>query len=77
MIDKIEKQIAYRLALQHNYPYAQEIYLNIFKKFSHFPLNLSDINIKDEGDTITFLALVVYKCFKLKHMPFLDLYKYI
>jgi len=64
-----------RRGRQWHSPYAQNIYLNIFRKFSHFPINLSDINIKGEGKTITYLALVVYNCFNSKRLPFLELYR--
>jgi len=74
MLDQIEYRIAQKLAEYHLYPYAKDIYLNIFKKFSHFPLNMRDIGMRGEGKTITFLALVVSKCLAQKHPNFSDLY---
>ena len=62
MLDKIDYKIAKELSEYHLYPYAQDIYLNIFKHFSHFPLNLRDIRIEGEGTTITFMALVILHC---------------
>jgi len=59
MLDKIEYHIARNLADRHNYPFAQNIYISIFKSFSHFPIKLKDIGIYNEGNTITFMALVV------------------
>ena len=75
MLDKIEYNIAKKLAEHHHYPYGQEIYMNIFKNFSHFPINLRDLNIKDNGTTVTYLALVVMNCFKYKKTDFPGLYK--
>ncbi len=74
MLDKIEYRIANRLAGRHFYPYGQDNYINIFRKFSHFPLKLSDINLRGEGSTITFIALVIHKCFDQKHEEFIDFY---
>ena len=74
MLDRIEYRIANKLAEHHNYPYAQNIYINIFSRFSHFPLKLHDIGIKGEGNTITFMALVVLSCFDHKTKTFPDLY---
>jgi hypothetical protein len=62
MLDKIDYKIAKELSEYHLYPYALDIYLNIFKHFSHFPLKLKDIGIKGEGMTITFMALVILRC---------------
>jgi hypothetical protein len=66
MLDQIELQIAYRLAQKHNYPFAQNIYIDIFRSFSHFPLPLSHFNINGPGKTIAYMALVVYYCFETK-----------
>jgi hypothetical protein len=63
MIDELDNQIAQRLTEKHNYPYAKNIYVNIFKKFSHFPIKLSDLNLVGAGNTISFIALVVLRCF--------------
>jgi hypothetical protein len=75
MLDKIEYGIARKLAEHHHYPYGQEIYINIFKNFSHFPLNLKDLEMNGIGNTITFLALVILNCFQQKKSDFLSLYK--
>ena len=75
MLDQIENQIARNLADRHLYPYAQNIYLDIFKAFSHFPLKLKDVDLDGEGHTITFLALVVKTCFDKKVSSFLHLYQ--
>jgi len=74
MLDKIEYHIARNLADRHNYPFAQNIYISIFKSFSHFPIKLKDIGIYNEGNTITFMALVVLKCLGREKNGFLDLY---
>ena len=74
MLDKIEYHIAKKLAEHHHYPYGQEIYVNILKHFSHFPLNLRDLGMKEEGKTITFLALVISECFKQKKTDFQSFY---
>lgn len=75
MLDQIEKHIARELADYHHYPFAQNIYLDIFRSFSHFPLKLEDIKLDAVGDTITYLALVVKKCFGRKVSSFLHLYQ--
>jgi hypothetical protein len=62
MVDKIDYKIAKELSEYHMYPYAQDIYLNIFKHFSHFPLKLNDIGIEGEGTSITFMAMVILRC---------------
>ncbi len=62
MLDKIDYKIAKELSEYHLYPYAQDIYLNIFKHFSHFPLKLKDIGVEGVGTTITFIALVILRC---------------
>ena len=66
MLDQIENQIAYQLAQKHNYPFAQNIYLDIFRSFSHFPITMSDIGLEGAGKTITYIALVVLKCYEIK-----------
>lgn len=75
MLDIIEYRIARKLAEHHHYPYGQEIYISILKKFSHFPLNLSDLEMRKEGKTITFLALVISECFKQEKSDFQSFYK--
>lgn len=74
MIDQIEGVIARKLADRHHYPFAQNIYHDIFKTFSHFPLNLRDVGVKGPGKTITFLALVVNLCITNKLKNFNELY---
>jgi len=66
MLDQIEAKIANQLAQKHNYPFAQNIYINIFQTFSHFPITMSDIGIEGVGKTITYMALVVLKCYEIK-----------
>ena len=66
MLDQIEKRIARELADHHNYPYGQEIYNSIFKAFSYFPLQLTEMGIKGEGTTITFMAMVVLDCLQFR-----------
>ena len=75
MIDIIDNHIAHRLAEKHNYPYAENIYVNIFKKFSHFPLKLSDLNIDGKGEFISFIALVVLKCFDYRQTKTGNIYQ--
>ena len=75
MLDKIEYQIAGKLAEHHLYPYGREIYINIFRKFSHFPLKLKDLGIAGDGKTITFMAYVIVFCFDSKKEKFLPFYK--
>lgn len=66
MLDQIENQIAYQLAQKHNYPFSQNIYINIFRSFSHFPITMSDIGLEGMGKTITYMALVVLKCYEIE-----------
>ena len=75
MLDKLEYRIAKQLADHHFYPFAEHNYLNIFNAFSYFPINFKDIGINEEGKTVTFLALVVYYCFKNKKNNFNETYK--
>jgi hypothetical protein len=75
MLDKIEYTIAENLAEHHLYPYGKEIYVNIFRNFSHFPLHLNDLGIKGEGTTITYLALVVRHCLGKQKSEFISFYK--
>jgi hypothetical protein len=75
MLDQIESQIAYRLSQKHNYPFSQNIYQNIFRSFSHFPLQLSEIGLTGPGKTITYMALVVYKCFETDGVTLINLYQ--
>lgn len=62
MLDQIDYQIAEELAEHHNYPYAQNIYSDIFKAFSYFPISLSKVDIEAEGESIVFIALVIREC---------------
>ena len=75
MLDQIESNIAYRLSQKHNYPFSQNIYQNIFRSFSHFPLQLSEIGLPGPGKTITYMALVVYKCFEIDGITLINLYQ--
>ena len=75
MLDQIEYNIARKLSEKHLYPYALDIYINIFKHFSHFPLNLKDVNVQGPGRTITFISLVVLKCFEIRANQFDALYQ--
>jgi len=75
MLDKIEAKIANQLAQKHNYPFAQNIYLDIFRSFSHFPITMSDIGLVGAGKTITYLALVVLKCYEIKEHTLPELFQ--
>jgi hypothetical protein len=75
MLDKIEYTIAENLAERHLYPYGKEIYVNIFKHFSHFPLNLKDVGLEGHGTTITYLALVIRHCLGKEKIEFITFYK--
>lgn len=75
MLDKIEYTIAENLAEYHLYPYGKEIYVNIFKKFSHFPLSLQKLGIDEQGKTITYMALVVRHCFGKEKTDFITFYR--
>ncbi len=74
MLDQIESDIALKLADRHLYPYASNIYTNIFQAFSHFPLRLDDMEIKNSGQTITYLALVVKTCQENHNTSFMELF---
>ena len=75
MLDKIEYTIAEKLAEKHLYPYGKEIYVSIFRNFSHFPLNLNELGIEGQGKTITYMALVVNHCFNKEKIEFLSFFK--
>jgi len=75
MLDQIENTVARNLAEHHLYPFGREIYMNIFKKFSHFPILLEELNINGPGISIAYLALVVLRCFDQDKSDFLILYK--
>ncbi|MFC2088897.1 hypothetical protein ACFLSX_04785 [Calditrichota bacterium] len=74
MLDKIEFRIAKDLADRHFYPFAQNNYISIFRSFSHFPLNLKDVGITADGTTITYIALVVFRCKEQKKNEFSDFF---
>lgn len=74
MLDQIESDIAQKLAERHLYPYASNIYINIFRAFSHFPLSLDDLEINDSGKTITYLALVIKTCQENHSTSFMELF---
>lgn len=74
MLDQIEEKIALKLADRHLYPYAVNIYTNIFRDFSHFPLSLKDLEISGSGQSITFLALVVKTCQENHNTSFMELF---
>ena len=75
MLDKIEYRIAAQLADHHLYPYGRDIYINIFRHFSHFPIRMKDLDIGGEGETITFLAYVVLFSLQHKNDGLLPFYK--
>lgn len=75
MLDKVEYRISKELAEHHFYPFAEHNYLNIFNAFSYFPIDFKDIGIKEEGKTVTFLALVVYFCFRYRKNNFNETYQ--
>ena len=75
MLDKLEYRISKKLADHHFYPFAEHNYLNIFNAFSYFPINFKNIGINEEGKTVTFLALVVYYCFKNRKNNFNETYQ--
>jgi hypothetical protein len=77
MLNKLEYRIAKELADHHFYPFAEHNYLNIFNAFSYFPISFNDIGIKEEGKTVTFLALAVYYCFKNRQKNFDETYKFL
>ena len=74
MLDQIEPKIAHQLAMRHNYPFAENIYMNIFHKFSYFPIKLADLDIKARGETIILMALVIRECFRQPNMNHDKLY---
>lgn len=75
MLDKIEFKVAQQLSEYHHYPYAREIYINIFRYFSHFPLRLDDLAIKGSGSTITYMAYVCMYCLEKRKESFLPFYQ--
>ena len=75
MLDRIEYRIAEKLSENHLYPYGREIYINIFRHFSHFPIQMADLGVKGPGETITFLAYVVFLCLKRKNDGIIPFYR--
>ena len=75
MLDQIEHKIARNLAEHHLYPFGMEIYMNIFKRFSHFPILLEDLKINGPGISIAYIPFVVLRCFDQDKSDFLNLYK--
>jgi hypothetical protein len=75
MLDLIEYRIAANLSERHLYPYSRDIYINIFRHFSHFPIRLADLGVRGDGQTITFLAYVVMICLERKPKQFLSSYQ--
>ena len=75
MLDKLEYKIAKDLADHHLYPFAEHNYLSCFNAFSYFPVNFKDIGINEEGNTVTYLALVVHYCFKNRKSSFEETYQ--
>ena len=75
MLDQIEHKVARNLAEYHLYPFGREIYMNIFNKFSHFPILLKDLNIVGPGISIAYIALVVLRCFEHEKSNLMKLYK--
>ncbi len=63
MVDQADYRIAKRLAERHFYPFAENIYIDIFKAFSHFPVPLKKIRMNLEGETVTLIALSVHTGF--------------
>lgn len=74
MIDLMDFRVAHALSEHHLYPFAENIYVKIFRSFSHFPLPLSDLKLEGEGHTITLIALVVLNSLKLHCSSFSELY---
>jgi len=70
MIDQADYRVAKRLAERHFYPYAENIYNNIFTAFSHFPLSINKIGVGLEGKTVTLMALCVHFCFDANNKKF-------
>ena len=70
MIDQMDKTVARQLAERHLYPYSQNIYQSIFKYFSHFPVDLQDINIKGQGVSITVMAWSILSALQMRFRPF-------
>ena len=75
MIDQADYRVAKRLAERHFYPFAENIYIDIFKAFSHFPLSLKKLGINGEGETITLMALSAQTCFETDKGDFESLFE--
>jgi len=75
MLDQAENHIAHLLAEHHHYPYGHDIFIKIFRDFSHFPLSLKVIDTDLPGESVTYLAIVVYECINHNATNFLDLFE--
>ena len=73
MIDQADLEVARQLAERHMYPYAKDIYQSIFKRFSHFPVGLKDIQLKISGAMITVIAWAALLSFRTKYSDFEEL----
>ncbi|HID39921.1 MAG TPA: hypothetical protein EYP36_10475 [Calditrichaeota bacterium] len=70
MVDQADYRVAKQLAERHFYPFAENIYINLFKAFSHFPLPIRIVSAGLEGETITLMALSVHTCFNSSNKAF-------
>jgi hypothetical protein len=75
MLDSLDYTVSKKLADRHLYPFAQQIYADIFKSFSHFPVDLHNLGISGKGKTVTFLAYVIFSCFERSYPSFQLLYQ--
>ena len=75
MLDQMDNLTAQKLAEHHHYPFAQNIYQNIFKAFSYFPLNLSDIGRDGPGKTISCIALSTLYCLENKENSIFKIFR--
>ena len=75
MLDQMDNLTAQKLAEHHHYPFAQNIYQNIFKAFSFFPLNLNDIDRSGPGKTISCIALSSLVCLENKENTIFKLFR--
>jgi len=74
MLDIADEKIAQKLANRYLYPFALNIYHDIFKAYSHFPLQISKIDLNLSGKTVTYISWVVYECFNHNCDDFLSLF---
>ena len=75
MLDQMDNLTAQKLAEHHHYPFAQNIYQNIFKAFSYFPLNLDAVGRNGPGKTISCIALSALVCLENKENSIFKLFK--